>query len=268
MAKMSLFSERNNLILEPVFQFNSLDKRSRNMFYNIAEPVFFGNDIETNYDLHRKAAWNYFFHEINYSDYGFSNFYEKWFFETEWYSIFDLIEWLYKLLPRFGCIDQKTFSDLIKAVLIKNNIGFNFVNGQFIPITNQTEIDSIQETIENENATVELHFNKAVALFSDRVNPDYVNCIKESISAVEAMLRIVLKKDKGTLGELIKLLGDSSDFPTPFKEAWSKMYGYTSDNYGIRHAAREGERINIDFHHAKYFLIICSAFINYLKALK
>lgn len=265
---MSLFSERNNLLPKPVLQMDSLDKKSRNMFFNLVEPIFFGDEIEINYPLIREVAWQNYFCEINYSDLAFEKFYKKWFFETEWYSIFDLIEWLFKLLPKLNYADQISFSQFTNSVLTKNNIGFSFVNGQFIPITNQTEMESLKESIENGNDNVEMHFKKAVSLFSDRVNPDYVNCIKESISAVEAMLRIVLKKDKGTVGELIKLLDETSNLPTPIKEAWLKMYGYTSGYYGIRHASKEGEKINIDFHHTKYFLIICSAFINYLKALK
>jgi len=40
------------------------------------------------------------------------------------------------------------------------------------------------------------------------------------------------------------------------------IYGYTSDEGGIRHAMLE-EKI-IDFEDAKFMLVSCSAFINYL----
>jgi len=47
------------------------------------------------------------------------------------------------------------------------------------------------------------------------------------------------------------------------KSAFGKLYGYTSDGTNIRHGG-------IDFSHApaedaKYMLVSCSAFINYLK---
>lgn len=265
---MPLFSERNKLLPEPILQINSLDTKSRNMFYNLVEPIFYGENYESDDAHYRRAAWHYFFHEIDYTDFRFDQFYKKWFFDIEWYQIFDLIEWLYGILPNIEHIDQKRFEPITKYILIKNNIGFSFVDGVFVPITNEIEMDSLQETIENGNDNVEMHFRKAVTLFSDRENPDYINCMKESISAVEAMLRIVLNTDKGTVGELLKSLNQSFDYPTPLKDAWLKMYGYTSDNNGIRHATREGETINIDFNFAKYFLVTCSAFINYLKGLK
>ena len=42
------------------------------------------------------------------------------------------------------------------------------------------------------------------------------------------------------------------------------IYGYTSDEDGIRHSMLELPKIN--FEDAKYMLVSCSAFINYLKS--
>jgi len=41
------------------------------------------------------------------------------------------------------------------------------------------------------------------------------------------------------------------------------MYGYTSDEDGIRHAMLEEP--DVGFEDAKFMLVACSAFINYLK---
>ena len=48
------------------------------------------------------------------------------------------------------------------------------------------------------------------------------------------------------------------------KGAFEKLYGYTSDANGIRHANGLGEG-DSTFEEAKYMLISCSAFVNYLK---
>ena len=48
------------------------------------------------------------------------------------------------------------------------------------------------------------------------------------------------------------------------KSAYSSIYGYTSDENGTRHANGIGEK-NATFSEAKYMLISCSAFVNYLK---
>ena len=47
--------------------------------------------------------------------------------------------------------------------------------------------------------------------------------------------------------------------------AFKSLYGYTSDSGGIRHSILEDD-ITISFVDAKFMLVSCSAFINYLKA--
>ena len=55
------------------------------------------------------------------------------------------------------------------------------------------------------------------------------------------------------------------DFPTPVpspKGAFDKLYGYTSDADGIRHALLEEDKVT--FEQAKFMLVVCSAFTNYV----
>ncbi len=46
------------------------------------------------------------------------------------------------------------------------------------------------------------------------------------------------------------------------KKAFDSLYGYTSDADGIRHALLDEP--NLDSEDAKFMLVSCSAFINYL----
>ena len=46
--------------------------------------------------------------------------------------------------------------------------------------------------------------------------------------------------------------------------AFSKLYRYTSDESGIRHALMEGGR-EVTFDEAKFMLVTCSAFINNVR---
>ena len=48
------------------------------------------------------------------------------------------------------------------------------------------------------------------------------------------------------------------------KEGFIKLYGYTSDADGIRHSMMD--KPNLDAADARYFLLSCTSFINYLKA--
>ena len=76
------------------------------------------------------------------------------------------------------------------------------------------------------------------------------------------MCQILTKNNKATLGDALKLMKDK--IHPAMKGAFEKLYGYTSDANGIRHANGLGEG-NSTFEEAKYMLISCSAFVNYLK---
>ncbi len=68
-----------------------------------------------------------------------------------------------------------------------------------------------------------------------------------------------------TLGDALKELNTKNKIHLALCEAFSKIYGYTSDkNTGIRHSIFDGTDCIPDFTDAKYMLVACSAFINYL----
>jgi len=95
------------------------------------------------------------------------------------------------------------------------------------------------------------------------MSPNYRNSIKESISAVEAM-RQIITGTKSTLGQAVKKLKDNGVQIHPaFEGALDKMYGYTSDAEGIRHALLLES--TLDSTDALLMLVSCSAFVNYLK---
>jgi hypothetical protein len=104
------------------------------------------------------------------------------------------------------------------------------------------------------------HLDTALARLADRSAPDYRNSIKESISAVEAVCQILTGDPKATLGQALKKLSIHS----ALEKGFSAIYGYTSDADGIRHALYEESILDAD--DAKFFLVSCSAFVNYLIA--
>src|SRR5699024_3299027 len=78
------------------------------------------------------------------------------------------------------------------------------------------------------------HLDQAISLLSDRQAPDYANSIKESISAVEAIVRTF--STGKTLGDgLNKLETVGLTIHTDLKKARQKLYVWTSDESGVRH---------------------------------
>ena len=85
-----------------------------------------------------------------------------------------------------------------------------------------------------------------------------------AIGAVECLAAKATQNDKGTLGQLIKELEGKIGLHPALKIAFSSLYGYTSDEGGIRHALMDAE--SVKFEDAKFFLVVCSAFVNYINA--
>lgn len=184
----------------------------------------------------------------------------KYFFEEAgWFEIYDFIEF---------CAENseysKDFNDCINQVLKEEFVGYRFIDGIFVQITDEKEIEEIANALSINNEISE-HLQTALKYLSDKKSPDYRNSIKESISAVETLCKKIVNKSTVTLGEALNIIEKSGkiQFHGAEKSAFSSLYGWTSVDGGIRHGMMDAS--NLDQEDAKLMLISCSAFINYLK---
>ena len=158
-----------------------------------------------------------------------------------------------------------TLFNKFNQIFEQEYVGYRFVGKYITSITNDIEIQEIEESlIKNPYDAVKKHIRKAIEIFANRENPDYDNSIKESISAVESVCQIATKNNKATLGDCLKELEKHKILiPKALELAFTKLYGYTSDNNGIRHANGIGESTSTN-EDAKFMLVVCSAFVNYI----
>ena len=78
------------------------------------------------------------------------------------------------------------------------------------------------------------------------------------------MARIVSENPKATLADALKAIERRGTLHSALKDGFLKIYGYTSDEGGIRHAMLEEP--NLSTADARYFLLSCTSFVNYLKS--
>lgn len=191
-------------------------------------------------------------------------------FFKRWYKSFDVIEMFLTSAYENICLTPQEPIEYINAfnkVLEEEKSGYRFLENKAVPITNNSELELLEDVIHSEFESVNIHFKKAIECYSDRTCPDYENSIKESISAVEAMCCSITGIDGGnsTLGKTLKKLKNKGIYIHPaLEKAFSSMYGYTSDENGIRHGGIDFT--NAPEEDAKYMLLSCSAFVNYLIA--
>lgn len=190
---------------------------------------------------------------------------KKRFFSGKWYEVYDLMEFIFDRWAGRSTVEN-TFIPEVNAILTKELSGYRFVGGLLTPITTEEEISEIEESLEKTKSIdpVRQQILSSIEKLSDRDNPDYRGSIKESISAVETITRIFTGKNKLTLGQALKELEKQGEIPIhpALQQAFIKLYGWTSDDDGIRHALMNDS--NLGFEDAKFMLVTCSAFINYL----
>lgn len=180
-----------------------------------------------------------------------------------WFCVYDLLEFVANASCSLCLRGRNDFIEKINQMLERNNSAYRFVGTQIACITDDTEIKEIETAQENPRSNVQTHINTALGFLSDRQNPDYRNSIKESISAVEALCREIT--GESTLDKALPaLVKKGVEIPNMLRKSFEHFYHFTNDKNGIRHALMDDEQIG--FEEAKYMLVLCSAFVNYLQA--
>lgn len=188
------------------------------------------------------------------------------YFKFEWNEVYDFVEFILRI--SYNRDLKEEFINEANNILEREFSGYRIINNIIAPISNTLEFTEASDAISKTNGLTALHganihLNNALTLLSDKQNPNYRNSIKESISAVEATCKIIT--GESTLGlALNKLEPEGLEINKQLKAGFDKIYAYTnSKGSGIRHAIVEQPK-EPDFYDAKYMLISCSAFINYL----
>lgn len=184
---------------------------------------------------------------------------------VEWYRVYDLLEAAILAMRETGFGDEEEFRARSNVALEREMAGYRLLDATVVPVTDENELQAVDDALEAlPESPAQVHLLRALQLMSDREAPDYRNSIKESISAVEALARELSGDEHATLGAALKAIESGNKLHPALKSAFVKLYGYTSDADGIRHALLEES--NLDQADARFMLVACSAFVNYLLA--
>lgn len=267
--------------IKTVLQVESIDNELKNRLWNILLEDFFNNlsdyhdrGGESERGEFCKIIWKEFFgfaidkiprySNVDYiNSSGFIDYVRKWFYDAQWYDVYDLIEFISEMEENYL---KENFINLCNIAFEKEISGYRIINSKIVQITSENEVLEIEEAINNTDKwkSVNTHLSTALDFLADRKSPDYRNSIKESISAVESMCKIITNDNSATLGKALSEIEKKNSLHGALKSAFSSLYGYTSDAGGMRHSLLEDD-IEIGFEDAKFMLVSCSAFINYLK---
>ncbi len=256
--------------VKDLIQKDSIDDDLRIGLWNVLQtsywPSIYSDDVyhTTNNNLYTffRSLWhNYFRRPLDTMERNISKIIleiRKYYFSCEWYEVYDFIESCVEYYP----IKQESehFIKLCNFILEEELSAYRFIGKKIIPITSKTEISEIEDALQVPLKPVRDHLKQALELLANRKNPDYRNSIKESISAVESMCKIITGDGniRSALNKIRKDWGLHDNLTTAFRD----LYSYTSDASGIRHAMTSDPDVSQE--DAKFILVTCSAFVNYL----
>jgi len=194
---------------------------------------------------------------------------KEFFFDCVWYEVYDLLEFVVDEYPEYPAAQDKHDSLILmlNRALEEELAAYRVVANKIAPITSQVEVAEVEAALETPQDAVRIHLETALAKLSEKPTPDYRNCIKEAISAVESTCNLIKggKRARG-LGQCLGQLRQQGvlSLHGALAEGFAKLFGWTSDAEGIRHGLMDLPDLGRE--EAVFMLVACSAFVNYLLA--
>jgi hypothetical protein len=262
------FSERYGF--KPVkdsFQIEDMDIELRNRLWNLTLKELLGLPLEkllsTKAQNNINKLYDGFLKENITSQNRVLSFFLKGYFterfnKLTWYELYDLLEFLNNHIVD----DKYLYINNVNQILEQEMSAYRLIDGYITPIISDIEIKSIEDAINSESSGAKQHLKKALNLLSNRKAPDYANSIKESISAVESIVNEIVGTKNQALNRVIHRIPFITN--NQFRSGIKNLYEWTSSSDGIRHGVKKDETIESSFEEAKFMLVSCSAFINYL----
>ena len=288
------FSQRNKILPDKKkLQMNSMDSDLKNAIWNILLRSCFHDKFPETHKFFRKL-WDLHFKlpidEIPLLPDSTIRIIKKRYMEMKYNQVYDFLEFIRPYLlaiqndaathrPRRHVINNgglasdpldiwsilDDYEKNLNNIFEREFCGYRLVGGCVTPITSEHEMEAIEVATKTSLSTVNKHIQTALKRLSDRDSPDYRNSIKESISAVESICKNIADDPGTTMSKALKKIEEKEkiEMHPDMKEAFKKLYHYTSDSGGIRHALMD-QKTQPSFDDAKFMLVSCSAFINYL----
>lgn len=185
----------------------------------------------------------------------------------DWAGWYELLEYVVeKAYVLSGSVTPVEAQAAANDLLEREHSGYRYIGGELAPITNPAEIAEIEQAGRAASTYgldgVRQQITQALSLLGKRPDPDYRNAVKEAISAVEGVVKLINGTRGGGLKEALDVVAPRIDLHPALKTGLEKLYGYTSDEDGVRHPILE--EANVDEADARFMIVICSAFVNFL----
>lgn len=153
---------------------------------------------------------------------------------------------------------------LIAAALENARAAYRIIENRVMPIATPEEGEALQRAFTDlQGANMAGPRAHLLNAGSSVVGGRFAESVRESIHAVEAAARL-LEPSANTLEPALAKLARSGKIHGALKSGFASLYGFTSDEQGIRHALLEKAEADVDETDALFMLGACAAFVSYL----
>ena len=188
-------------------------------------------------------------------------------FSCRWPEFFDLIEFTARTLATSVAPVRQQWFEMLNRVLESKGCAYRFIAEQLVPLTNTAEAIEVVRGAESAIPDVGAHIREAAKLLPPNGGANPRNSIRESIAAVEAALRHFNGNPSASLTEGLAVFEEKHGPLHPsLRQGLALLYAYTADEGGVRHGLTE-DRSAVTGDDARFMLVTCSAFTNYLVTL-
>jgi hypothetical protein len=176
-------------------------------------------------------------------------------------AVFGFLQWIL----RHRTQPSHNFSSEIDARLARCRSAYRVVNGNtIVPVSSPEEKQTLDRAFADLAST---EFNGArqhLKLAAERATAgDWAGSVRESISAVESTVKCI-DPDAKELRPALAALEKQGTVHGSLRQGFLNLYGYTSDEKGVRHSLLKDDAAKVDQTEALFMLGACAAFVSYL----
>lgn len=264
------FSDRLGITRPPELAMQQVSGELRTAVWNAFQPLLFESTSSFGWRDNLAPVYKYLHwltHRIGWEERHEIERLQNWYFgPIEWYEFYNFVEFVAGLLASWIGHPEKVYK-LFNQVLQDEGSPCRFVDAVLTPITDPIELQAVRDALAagDRFAGARTHLNEALRMLGHRPDPDFRNAIKEAISAVESTLKVLTGLERADLAKALREFARTHPIHGALFKGLDSLYGYTSDEGGIRHALMEADA-NVGFAEAKFMVVACSAFVNFLIA--
>lgn len=174
-------------------------------------------------------------------------------------AVFDLVQWL---LSQNDCPVR---APLIRSILASSRAAYRLLDDDktIVPVSSDEEALTINRAFVDLRA---VEFNGArahlLAAAKNLTSGAPSDSIRESIHAIESVARAI--GGTNSLSQALQKIRSESGLHPALERGFNSIYGFTSDEKGIRHPLIDDGTAKVDEIDAIFMIGACAAFVSYL----